>query len=97
MDVPRPADPIIELRVTIHEDDLNQWVIKVMGEYTLDPVRGESPEAFSADHPPPTNGPLVGMVSHSSPVPTDEVIFCVPLFMLFLFIKLTRVCKQCSC
>ena len=75
MDVPRPADPIIELRVTIHEDDLNQWVIKVMGEYMLDHGRGESSEAFNADHPPLTNGPLVGMVSHPPPVPTDDVIF----------------------
>ena len=87
-------DPTIESRVTICEDDLDQWVMKVMGEYTLDHGRGESPKAFNADHPPLTDGPLVGMVSHPPPVPTDEVIFFhVPLFMLFLFIKLTRVCK----
>ena len=91
-----PTDPTIESRVTIHEDDLDQRVMNVMREYTLDRGRGESSEAFSTDHPPPINGPLVGMVSHPSPVPTDEVIFCVPLFMLFLFIKLTRVYKQCS-
>ena len=49
--------------------------MKVMGEYTLDHGRGESPKAFNADHPPLTDGPLVGMVSHPPPVPTDEVIF----------------------
>ena len=56
-------DPTIELRVTIQEDDLDQLVMKVMGEYTLDRGMGESPEAFSADHPPSTDGPLVGLVS----------------------------------
>ena len=65
----------IESRVTIREDDLDQWVMKVMGEYTLDHGRGESPEAFSADHPPLTDGPLDGTVSHPPLVPTDEVIF----------------------
>jgi hypothetical protein len=37
--------------------------------------REESPEAFSADHPPPTDGPLVDMVSCPPPITTDEVIF----------------------
>jgi len=35
-----PTDPTIESRVTIHEDDLDQRVMKVMGEYTLDRGRG---------------------------------------------------------
>ena len=35
-----PTDPTIESWVTIHEDDLDQRVMKVMGEYTLDRVRG---------------------------------------------------------
>ena len=35
-----PMDPRIELWVTIHEDDLDQRVMKVMGEYTLDRGRG---------------------------------------------------------
>ena len=56
-------DPTIESRVTICEDDLDQRVMNVMGEYTLDRGIGESPEAFSADHPPSTDGPLVGLVS----------------------------------
>jgi len=33
-------DPTIESRVTIYEDDLDQWVMKVMGEYTKDHGRG---------------------------------------------------------
>ena len=87
-------DPTIESRVTIHVDDLDQWVMKVMGEYTLDRGRGESSEAFNTSHPPPIDEPLVDMVSHMPLVPLNEVIFsCTALFMLFLFIKLTRVCK----
>jgi hypothetical protein len=54
-------DPTIESRVTIREDDLDQWVMKVMGEYTLDHGRGLSLEAISTGHPPPTDGSLVGM------------------------------------
>jgi len=38
-----PTDPTIESRVTIHEDDLDQWVMKVMGEYMMDHGRGEVP------------------------------------------------------
>jgi hypothetical protein len=35
-----PTDPTIKSRVTIHEDDLDQWVMKVMGEYMLDHGKG---------------------------------------------------------
>jgi hypothetical protein len=35
-----PLDPTIESRVTIREDDLDQRVMKVMGEYTMDRGRG---------------------------------------------------------
>ena len=73
--VSRPTYPTIESRVTIRKDDLDQWAMKVMGEYTLDRGWGESPEAFSADHPPPIDGPLIGMVSHPPIVPINEVIF----------------------
>ena len=34
-----PTDPTIESRVTIREDDLDQWVMKVMGEYMMDHSR----------------------------------------------------------
>ena len=61
--------------VTIHEDDLDQWVMKVMGEYTMDRGIGESPVAFSAGHPPPIDGPLIDVVSHPLPVPPNELIF----------------------
>ena len=37
--------------------------------------QGESPVVFSASHSPPTDGPLVGVVSHPPPVPLDKVIF----------------------
>jgi hypothetical protein len=80
-----PMDPTIESRVTIREDDLDQWVMKVMGEYMWDHGRGESPKAFSTDHPPPTDRPLVGMVSHPPPVPTDEVTFsCTTIHVISL-------------
>ena len=49
--------------------------MKVMGEYMMDHGRGESPVAFNAGHPPPIDGPLIGVVSHLLPVPDDEVIF----------------------
>ena len=68
-------DLTIESRVTIREDDLDQQVMKVMGEYTLDHGSRESLESFSADHPPSADGPLIGMVSHPPSVPPDEVIF----------------------
>ena len=78
-------DPTIESRVTIHEDDLDQWVIKVMGEYTMDHDRGESLVAFSAGHPPPIDGPLIGMVSHPPPVPPEKVIFlCTAIHVVSL-------------
>ena len=78
-------DPTIELRVTIREDDLDQRVMKVMGEYTMDHGRGESSVAFSAGHPPTTNRPLIGGVSHPSPVPADEVIFsCTAIHVVSL-------------
>ena len=35
-----PTNPTIESRVAIREDDLDQRVMKVMGEYTLDCGRG---------------------------------------------------------
>ena len=35
-----PTDPTIKSRVTIHEDDLDQWVMKVMEEYMMDCGRG---------------------------------------------------------
>ena len=80
-----PMDPTIESRVTICEDDLDQWVMKVMGEYTMDHGRGESLMAFSAGHPPLTDGPLVGVVSHPPPVPPDEVIFsCTAIHVVSL-------------
>ena len=47
----------------------------VMGVYRMDHGRGESPVAFSAGHPPPIDGHLVGVVSHPPPVPPTEVIF----------------------
>ena len=78
-------DPTIESRVTIREDDLDQQVMKVMGEYTMDHGRRESPVAFSAGHPPPTDGPLIGVVSHPPPIPPDEVIFsCITVHVVSL-------------
>ena len=78
-------DPTIESRVTIHEDDLDQLVMKVMREYTLDCGRGESLEAFSTDHPSLIDRPLIGMVSHPPLVPTDEVIFlCAAIHVVSL-------------
>ena len=41
----------------------------------MDRDRVESPVAFSAGHPPLTDGPLVGVVSNPPLVPPDEVIF----------------------
>ena len=35
-----PTDPTIESRVTIHEDDLDQLVMKVMREYTMHHGKG---------------------------------------------------------
>ena len=49
--------------------------MKVMGEYTLDRGMGEFLEAFSANHTPSIDEPLVGIVSHPSLVPTYKVIF----------------------
>ena len=46
--------------------------------------QGESPEAFSADHPPPIDEPLIVMVSHPPPVPTDEVIFSCTVHVVSL-------------
>ena len=46
------TDPTIESRVTIYEDDLDQWVMKVMGEYMMDRGRGRPwwPSALTILH-----------------------------------------------
>ena len=57
----------------------------VIEEYTLDRGRGESSKAFSTSHPPLTHGPLVGVVSHTPPVPPNEVIFlCNVVHVVYL-------------
>jgi hypothetical protein len=41
--------------------------------------------AFSTDHPPLTDGPLISVVSHPSLVPPDEVIFlCIAVHVISL-------------
>jgi hypothetical protein len=42
-----PTDPTIKSRVTIHKDDLDKWVMKVMGEYIMGRGTG-SPQKPSA-------------------------------------------------
>jgi len=75
-----PTNLAIESRVTIHEDDLDQLVMDIMGVYTLD--RGR---VFNAGHPPLTDGPLIGVVSHP-PIPPYEVIFsCTIVHVVSLY------------
>ena len=46
---------------------------------------GEAPDAFHTDNPPPTDGPLIGMVSHPPPVPCSKVDHhCTVVHVVFL-------------
>ena len=62
-----------------------------MAELMRSSVDGEALEAFHADNPPPTDGPLVGVVSHP-PVPPLEVDRHHTAIHV-VYLHLTRVCE----
>jgi hypothetical protein len=67
-------------------EEVDDLMMIAIGVSTLGHGDGEVPDAFHAGNPPSTDGPLVGMVSHPSPVPLRRWIITVLLFMLFIFI-----------
>jgi hypothetical protein len=65
-----------------------------MAEPTRSFVDAEAPKAFHAGNPPPTDGPLVGVVPYPpvSPLEVDHHRTAVHV----IYLHLTRVCEQCS-
>jgi hypothetical protein len=78
-------DATIKSSVPIRVEEVDDMMMTAIGVST--PDHGEkAPDAFHASNPPPTDGPLINMVSHPPPVPLRRWIITVPLFMLFIFI-----------
>ena len=54
-------------------EEVDNRMMTAIGVPTQDRGDGEAPDAFHAGNPPPTDGPLVGVVSHPPPVPPSKV------------------------
>jgi hypothetical protein len=63
-----------------------------MEEWMRSSVDGEALKAFHAGNPPPTDGALVGMVSHSLIPPLEVDHHRTAVHVIYL--HLTRVCEQ---
>jgi len=64
------------------EDDL---MMTAIGVSTPDHGDGEASDAFHTGNPPPTDGPLVGVVSHPPPVPPSKVDYhCTTIHVVYL-------------
>ena len=85
----------IETIVPIHVEEVDDMMIIAIGVSTPDHGDGEAPDAFNAGKPPPTDKPLIGIVSHPPPVPPSKVDHhCTVVHVVYL--HLTRICEQCS-
>ena len=78
--------PTIESSVPIHLEEVDDLMMMAIGVSTQDRGDGEATDAFHAGNPPPTDGPLIDVVSDPPLVPLRRWIITVPLFMLFIFI-----------
>ena len=88
-------DPTIELSIPIHLEEVDDLMMIAIGVSTQDRGDGEAPDAFHAGNPPPTDEPLVGVVSNPPPVLLSKVDHhCTVVHVVYL--HLTRICEQCS-
>jgi len=79
-------DATIELSVPIHVEEVDDMMMIAIGVSTLDHGDGEALDAFHTGNPPPTDGPLIDVVSHLPLVPPSKVDHHHTVFMLFIFI-----------
>ena len=83
-------DPTIELSIPIHLEEVDDLMMTTIRVSLQDHGDGEAPDAFHADNPPSTDGPLIGMVSDPPPVPPSKVDHhCTTIHVVYL--HLTRV------
>ena len=88
-------DASIELSVPIHVEEVDDMMMIAIGVSTLDHGDGEALDALHAGNPPPTDGPLIGVVSNPPPVSPSKVDHhCTTVHVVYL--HLTRICEQCS-
>ena len=88
-------DPTIESSVPIHLEEVDDLMMIAIGVSTQDRGNGEAPNAFHIDNPPPTDGPLIEVVSNPPLVPPSKVDHhCTVAHLVYL--HLTRICEQCS-
>jgi len=66
-------DPTIESSIPIRLEEVDDLMMTAIRVSTQDHGDGEAPDAFHASNPPPTDEPLIGMVSNSPPVPPLKV------------------------
>ena len=79
-------DPTMESSVPIHLEEVDDLMMMAIGVSTQDRGDGEATAAFHAGNPPPTDGPLIVMVSDPQLVPLRMWIITILMFMLFIFI-----------
>ena len=79
-------DSTIESSVLIHLEEVDDLMMITIGVSTQDHGDGESPDAFHIGNPPPTDGPLISMVSNLPLVLPSKVDHHHTLFMLFIYI-----------
>ena len=76
-------------------EEVDDLMMTAIGVSTQDHGDGEAPDAFHTDNPPPTDGPLVGVVSDPPLVlPSKVDHHCTTIHVVYL--HLTRICEQCS-
>ena len=89
------TDPTIELSVPIRLEEVDDLMMIAIGVSTQDHGDGEALDAFHASNPPPTDGPLVGVVSDPPLVPPSKVDHHHTAIHV-IYLNLTRICEQCS-
>ena len=88
-------DPTIESSIPIHVEEVDYLMMTTNGVPTQDRGDGEASDAFHAGNPPPTDGPLIGVVSNPPLVPPLKVDHHHTAVHV-VYLHLTRICEQCS-
>ena len=88
-------DPTIESSVPTSLEEVDDLMMIAIGVSTWDCGDGEALDAFHASNPPPTEGPIVGVVSHPPPVPPSKVDHHRTAVHV-VYLHFTRVCEQLS-
>ena len=80
------TNPTIESSIPIRLEEVDDLMMTAIGVSTQDRGDGEATDAFHAGNPPPTDGPLIDVVSDPPLVPPSKMDHHHTLFMLFIFI-----------